>query len=334
MIKKEINKEKVIEMYNSGATMITIAKYFGFKSYGPVQKVLKKEGINLKLRIGSNSRSKSLNENYFDNINTPNKAYILGWIMSDGYVSKNKLVFGLKDLEILEFIKSEMESGHKISEIFVYDKRTDKTYQQYVLQICSKKISESLNKLGIHRAKSFTVDLPKIDKILYPHLIRGLFDGDGYIGEGKNSAGDLYPRFSLILSEKLYNSLTPTFNNLNIELKKPGIVAEKDGDLILNLRVYRKKVLRYFFNYIYGEGNVIKLNRKYDKFKHLLGDSDQDPINNLTIKKYSLTGELIDTYKSIRNAGKHSDIPHQTLYYNIVKKKIEEYKGFRWEVSQ
>ena len=60
MIKKEINKEKVIEMYNSGLTMITIAKYFGFKSYGPVQKVLKKEGINLKLRIGSNTKNRSL----------------------------------------------------------------------------------------------------------------------------------------------------------------------------------------------------------------------------------------------------------------------------------
>lgn len=332
MIKKEINKEKVIEMYNSGSTMITIAKYFGFKSYGPVQKVLKKEGINLKLRIGSNSRSKSLNENYFDNIDTPNKAYILGWIMSDGYVSKNKLIFGLKDLEILEFIKSEMESDHKISEVFKYDKRTNKTYQQHMLQICSKKISESLNKLGIQQSKSFTVDLPKIDTILYPHLIRGLFDGDGYVGEGKNSAGDLFPRFSLILSEKLYNSLTPIFNNLNIELKKPDIVAEKNGDLILKLRVYRKKDLRCFFNYIYGDGNVSKLNRKYNKFKELLGDSD--PINNLTIKKYSLTGELIDTYKSIRNAGKCSGIPHQTLYSNIVKKKIGEYKGFRWEVSQ
>jgi len=332
MIKKEINKEKVIEMYNSGLTMITIAKYFGFKSYGPVQKVLKKEGINLKLRIGSNTRSKSLNENYFDNIDTPNKAYILGWIMSDGYVSKNKLKFGLKDLEILEFIKSELDSGHKISEIFVYDKRTNKTYQQHTLQICSKKISESLNKLGIQQSKSFTVDLPKIDKILYPHLIRGLFDGDGYVGEGKNSAGDLFPRFSLILSEKLYNSLTPIFNNLNIELKKPDIVAEKNGDLILKLRVYRKKELRCFFNYIYGDGNVSKLNRKYDKFKELLGDSD--PINNLTIKKYSLTGELMDTYKSIRNAGKYSDIPFQTLYSNIIKNKKEEYKGFRWEVSQ
>lgn len=332
MDKKQINEEKVIEMYNNGSTMITIANYFNLKSYGPIQKVLKKEGINLKLRIGSNSRSKSLNEGYFDNINTPNKAYILGWIMSDGYVSKNKLVFGLKDLEILKFIKSEMESGHKISEVFKYDKRTDKTYQQHYLQICSKKISESLNKLGIYQSKSFTVDLPKIDKTLYPHLIRGLFDGDGYVGEGKNSFGDLYPRFSLILSEKLYNSLTPIFNNLGIELKKPDIVAEKNGDLILKLRVYRKKELRCFFNYIYGDGNVSKLNRKYDKFKKLLGDSD--PINNLTIKKYSLTGELMDTYKSIRNAGKNSGIPHQTLYLNIVKKNKKEYKGFRWEVLQ
>ena len=332
MIKKEINKEKVIEMFNQKHTLTEISNYFGYKSNGSIRKLLKNEGFNTSQMTGQKNRSKSLNENYFDNIDTPNKAYILGWIMSDGYVSKNKLVFGLKDLEILEFIKSETESGHKISEVFVHDKRTNKTYQQHILQITSKKMSESLNKLGIHQSKSFTVDLPKIDKILYPHLIRGLFDGDGYVGEGKNSAGDLYPRFSLILSEKLYNSLTPIFNDLNIELKKPDIVAEKNGDLILKLRVYRKKELRCFFNYIYEDGNVSKLNRKYDKFKKLLGDSD--PINNLTIKKYSLTGELMDTYKSIRIAGKHSDISFQTLYFNIVKKKIEEYKGFRWEVSQ
>lgn len=332
MIKKEINKEKVIEMFNQKHTLTEISNYFGYKSNGSIRKLLKNEGFNTSQMTGQKSRSTSLNENYFDNVDTPNKAYILGWIMSDGYVSKNKLVFGLKDLEILEFIKNETESGHKISEVFKYDKRTNKTYQQYVLQICSKKMSESLNKLGIHQSKSFTVNLPKIDKILHPHLIRGLFDGDGYVGEGKNSAGDSYPRFSLILSEKLYNNLIPIFNNLNIELKKPCIVAEQNGDLILKLRVYRKKDLRCFFNYIYGDGNVSKLNRKYNKFKELLGNSD--PISNLTIKKYTLTGELIDTYKSIRNAGKCSNIPYQTLYTNIVKKQIKEYGGFRWVISQ
>lgn len=332
MIKKEINKEEVINMFNQKHTLTDISNYFGYKSNKLISELLKNEGFNTSQMIGQKNRSKSLNENYFDNIDTPNKAYILGWIMSDGYVSKNKLVFGLKDLEILEFIKSEMNSGHKISEIFVYDKKTNKTYQQYKLQICSKKVSESLNKLGIYHAKSFTVDLPKINKSLYPHLIRGLFDGDGYVGEGKFNTGGLFPRFSLILSEKLYNSLTTIFNDLNLELKKPDIVAEKNGDFILKMRIYRKKELRYFFNYIYGEGDVIKLNRKYNKFKDLLGDSD--PINNLTIKKYLSTGELIDTYKSIRDAGKYSDIPHQTLYSNIVKKKIKDYKGFRWEVSQ
>lgn len=332
MIKKQIDKEKIIKMYENGDTLIKISNFFGFKSYGPISKILKNEGFNLTLRKGSNSRKKSLNENYFDNIDTPNKAYILGWIISDGYVNKNKLKFGLKDLEILEFIKNEMNSGHKISEVFIYDNRTKKTYTQYSLQICSKKISESLNKLGIHQSKSFTVGLPKMPENLYSHLIRGIFDGDGYIGEGKNSCGNLFPRFSLILSEKLYNSLTPIFNSLNINLKKPAIVAKKDDDIILELRVYRKKELRYFFNYIYGDGSVAKLNRKYDKFKKLLGNTD--PINNLTIKKYSLTGELIDTYKSIRKAGEHSNIPHQTLYSKLVKNKIKEYKGFRWEVFQ
>lgn len=332
MIKKVINKEKVIEMFNQKHTLTEISNYFGYKSNGSIRKLLKREGFNTSQMIGQKTRSKSLNENYFDNINTPNKAYILGWVMSDGYVNNYKLVFGLKDLEILEFIKSETKSEHKISEVFVYDKRTNKTYQQYVLQITSKKMSESLNKLGVHQSKSFTVDLPKIDNTLYPHLIRGIFDGDGYIGEGKNSAGNLFPRFSLILSENLYNSLIPIFNDLNIELKKPNIVAEKNGNLILKLRIYRKKELRYFFNYIYGSGDVSKLNRKFYKFKELLGDSD--PVNNLTIKKYLLTGELMGTYHSIRDAGKHSDIPYQTLYLNIVKKKKENYKGFKWEVSQ
>lgn len=332
MKKKEINKEKVIEMFNQKHTLTEISNYFGYKSNGRIRKLLKDESFNTSQMIGQKSRSLSLNENYFDNIDTPNKAYILGWVMSDGYVSKNKLVFGLKDLEILEFIKSEMNSSHKISEIFVSDKRTDKTYQQYKLQICSKKISESLNKLGIHQSKSFTVDLPKIDKILHPHLIRGLFDGDGYVGEGKFNTGGSFPRFSLIVSENLYKSLTPIFNNLNIVLKKPDIVAEKNGDLVLKLRVYRKKELRYFFNYIYGDGNVTKLNRKYNKFKELLGD--KDPLSNLTIKQYNLLGELINTHKSIRSAGKYNDIPYQTLYNNIIKKKIKEYKGFIWEVSK
>ena len=332
MIKKQLNNEKIIEMYNTGLSMITIANHFGFKSYGPIRKILINHGFNLTSRKGSNSRTKSLNENYFDKIDTPNKAYILGWIISDGYVTKNKLKFGIKDLEILEFIKSEMQSEHKISEIFKYDNRTKKTYQQYTLQICSKKISESLNKLNIWQAKSFTVDLPIIDKSLYSHLIRGIFDGDGYIGKRINNKGENFPRFSLIVSETLYNKLIPIFEELNIELLKPTLVSQKNNDKILKLLIYKKNDLRLFFNYIYGDGNVSKLNRKYNKFKEsLLGG---DPVGNFTITKFSLNGDLLDTYKSIRDAAKNNYIHHNTLYDNIINKNKIEYKGFIWKVTR
>lgn len=330
MGKKQINKEKIIELYNKGYTLIKIGNFFGFKSDGPIKKILKNEGFNLSLRKGSNSRRKSLNEDYFNVIDTPNKAYVLGWVISDGYVTKNKLVFGLKDLEILEFIKKELDSNHKISESLFYDKRTKKTYKQYRLQICSKKISESLNKLGLFQSKSFTVGLPVISKDLYSHLIRGIFDGDGYIGKGKNGVNNIYPRFSLIASQNLYDSLIPIFNSLKIVLKKPSLVAEKNGDSILKILIYRKKDLRIFFNYIYGDGNVPKLERKYNKFKESLGDTDP---TNFVIKKFDLNDNLIETHFSLRSVLKTTNIKLSEVYNNIVKKEIKEYSGFKWEVT-
>lgn len=269
MNKKQVNKKEILKMYNNGSTMKTIANHFGFKSYGPVRTVLLNEGINLKLRIGSNSRTNSVDETFFDKIDTPDKAYMLGWIISDGYVNKYKLTFCLKDLEILEKFKVIIKSEHKISESNYYDKRTNKSYKRYMLQITSKKLVESLQKLGIHQAKSFTVDLPNIPSNLYKHLIRGIFDGDGYIGVSLGETGNIIPRFSMIVSEKLYNKLEPIFNELEITFMRPEIIAQEDNNRILKIRVYRKDELSKFFNYIYGDGNVTKLERKYDKFKLL-----------------------------------------------------------------
>jgi len=266
---KQVNKEEILKLYNDGLSMMKIAKHFGFKSYGPIRTVLRKEGINLKLRIGSNSRVKNIDETFFDSIDTPDKAYILGWIISDGYVNKYKLTFCIKDLEILKKIKSIMNSDHKITDYTYYDKRTNKYYQRYSLQITSKKIVNSLTNLGVHQSKSFTVDLPDIQEHLHQHLIRGIFDGDGYIGVGVRKTGNLIARFSMIVSEKLYNKLEPIFSNLGITFMKPLVVAEKNNEKVLKIRVYRNSELLKFFNYIYGDGNVTKLERKYDKFRLL-----------------------------------------------------------------
>lgn len=331
MNRKQVNIKKICKLYHEGMSLINIAKECGFKSYPPIAKILKENNIPIKKRGSGNSRLHNLDETFFNVIDTPDKAYILGWVISDGYVNKYKLKFGLKDLDILNEIKKIMKSEHKISEVLTFDKRTKKTYKQYSLQITSKKIIDSLNKLGIYQAKSFTVDLPIIPKELYSHLIRGIFDGDGYVGIRTNNNGDTFPRFSMIVSEKLYNKLEPIFIEINVNFMKPELISEKNGDRILKILIYQKKELRLLFDYMYGTSDVTKLTRKYEKFKESL--DGEDPVGNTKINKLTSDGKLIKGYKSARNAAKDNNISYRAFYYHIVEKSEKEYCGFRWEIS-
>ena len=269
-IKTNEDKLKVIELYNNGYTLCDIAKEFNLKSYSSIRLILLKNGINLKTRIGCNTRSKKINEKYFNIIDTPEKAYILGWIISDGYVNKYKLSFCIKDLEILLKIKKELNSEHKITQSCYYDKRTEKEYDSYYLQIISKKIVLSLNKLGIYQRKSFNSDLPNIESKLYPDLIRGIFDGDGYIGVEKRNNKKIL-RFSIIVSELLYNKLEPIFNENNMFFKKPELISNNIEGKILKILIYKKNELYNFYKYIYYDG-CMKLDRKYEKFKEVFID--------------------------------------------------------------
>ena len=49
--------------------------------------------------------------NFFETIDSKEKAYILGWIASDGYVDKQHIEITLhkKDIEVLEYIKNTLD---------------------------------------------------------------------------------------------------------------------------------------------------------------------------------------------------------------------------------
>lgn len=125
------------------------------------------------------------NSHYFDEINTPNKAYVLGLIYADGcnYIKKHQMIIGLqeRDKYILELIKEDMEYEGPIlySPIRENDKRTMGTS---TLQICDKQISRQLEEKGVTQAKTFKIKFPEfISSDLIRHFVRGYFDGDGSI---------------------------------------------------------------------------------------------------------------------------------------------------------
>ena len=54
-----------------------------------------------------------------------------------------------------------------------------------VSYLCGQTLVTDLNNLGVYHDKSKTATYPAIDPAgLEGHLVRGIWDGDGYIGRG------------------------------------------------------------------------------------------------------------------------------------------------------
>jgi hypothetical protein len=117
----------------------------------------------------------NFNIDYFESIDTEDKAYFLGFIVADGCVSDstNNITITQKETDILyEFKKYTNSEGN----VF-----TSKTRNISSFGLSSAKTKSDLGKLGIHSNKTMVVKYPNIPERLQNHFMRGVFDGDGCI---------------------------------------------------------------------------------------------------------------------------------------------------------
>ncbi|WP_421021935.1 hypothetical protein, partial [Klebsiella pneumoniae] len=78
-----------------------------------------------------------------------------------------------EDKYILDKLNQELNGTGKIYE--------PKKRNEASLAYSSKELFDDLGKYGIVPNKTFSAYVPAIDKELMPHLIRGIFDGDGTV---------------------------------------------------------------------------------------------------------------------------------------------------------
>ena len=142
--------------------------------------------------LGQFCREYQIDENFFEIINTEEKAYILGFFYADGANCElNGELIGIsftqleQDVDILEKIKTAMKADYNFYSCV--QKTNGKV--KYKFSINSKKLSERLSELGASPRKSLTLKFPNKDifksEDLIRHFIRGYFDGDGCIWDGK-----------------------------------------------------------------------------------------------------------------------------------------------------
>lgn len=252
--------QKIKKLYESGYSLAELGRLYNYDSV-TIKRHLLKENVIIRTRaqqnvISNSKRAKKVNNEYFSNIDTVNKAWILGFMMADGNVSKskNEIRFNLSsvDREILEKIKLEIEIEREIS-----DSITGNGFSFSYLSWTSQQQKKDLAKFGIVPNKTYTkMHLPKLNDNFVLAFILGYFDGDGNF-----SVKDNYCRFRICGHD---NTILQEIATFLFKKYKVSYSLNKDKKDLWELSIstkYAIKILNDMYNL-----NSIHLKRKYDKF--------------------------------------------------------------------
>jgi hypothetical protein len=137
-------------------------------SYYKALKYYKKNGLALE---GSGGKNRTVERNFFD-FNAPKWQYWIGYIAADGNVAKNcnNISITSKDIDHLNKYAKELDCPFYIKN------------GKSIAQFANKSSKEYLVQLGITPNKSKTL---KFLGDFTSHFVRGVFDGDGSVSNGR-----------------------------------------------------------------------------------------------------------------------------------------------------
>src|SRR5271157_2927622 len=128
-----------------------------------------------------------LDRSFFRTIDTPEKAYILGFIAADGCIHQNgkslSIAITESDVDHLYAIRDAIGCNNEIHAKAKRSSGYSGGRPLVVLNLCGVELVRDLAALGILPNKVSHLCFPSIPSHLESHLARGLYDGDGHIND-------------------------------------------------------------------------------------------------------------------------------------------------------
>lgn len=258
----------VVEMYYNGYTTDQIAQKYNCV-HEVVCKILHRCGVQMR-PASDRVRKYSFNEHYFDDIDTPNKAYILGLLYADGcnHAKNNGITLKLqeRDKEVLEKINIELQNEKPLFFINL-NMHNDKWQNAYEISLFSKHFANTLANKGVVPNKSFKLTFPTwLNVEFYSHFIRGYIDGDGCISKDVHRAG-VYITGTKSFCESLANIFENMLGITSYHINIPCMAKENNTNTrVIQINAFddAKKLL----DWVYADANLY-LQRKYDIYKSI-----------------------------------------------------------------
>lgn len=228
------------------------------------------------------------NKDYFNEIDTAEKAYWLGFLYADGCITRFYKGEKLKSMSLELTLKDE-DCGHLIKfnnalegNVPIQHRIIAEKYKADRIVINSTKMCRDLIKLGCTPTKSLTLEFPNNDivpSIFINDFIRGYFDGDGGVsyteGEYFNSARNktykqYHYRCYFCGNEQFLKELKKVLNFNNI---KTSELKKDNRSQAVNIYIYGDENIENLKKYLYTD-NCVNLSRKFDKFFFISQDKN------------------------------------------------------------
>lgn len=239
----------VIQRYLDGESCQVIADDFGV-SFKSISLILEKHNIPRNNRY----HNLGLDENYFENIDSYDKAYFLGFMLTDGSVALKENIIRLtltaRDEEILQVFKEKTGNSNNLS------LRKDEKHNELTFHLRSSKWKKDLAQYHVVPQKTYSCDMPMLSENMMPHLIRGMIDGDGWISYKS-------PAIGFCGNEKVVTHLR---DFLVEKLDVYNVKILQTQEHLWQITWSSKKDISIIGNYIYKDKQDCFLKRKYNNF--------------------------------------------------------------------
>lgn len=246
-------EDSILKKYYPQNGFEEVQKYLPNRNKGAIQSRASKLGVKFL----------SYDKTYFDIIDNPTKAYWLGFLYADGYVTTSNrwgVELSIDDYNHIKKLVDELKYNGNIR----IRKRNNITTCS--IQINNSHMHNVLVKNGVVMNKTDKVLFPNetiLQKNLVSHFIRGFFDGDGSVSYSNRTNEVNF----VCKSNSFISSLLEELKNNNIHFTY--YINKRDN--LPTIRVYKTNEIKKFYKYLYKnstENN--RLERKFLKMENLL----------------------------------------------------------------
>jgi hypothetical protein len=193
---------EMIRLYEKGWSTGDIAKIAGYKTPKSIGDKLKAAGITLRTSKETKIGKKDYPENLFEIIDSEWKAYFLGLLLTDGWVTNDRTVgYSSIDLDAAEFISNctgkSIQTVQRPTTCIGPTGNTINQSTEYRICLSSTKIVDDLKRLSVVHNKTHILSGPTLtseEMRFLKYIVQGIIDGDGTLGFPSNKPSSMYFR--------------------------------------------------------------------------------------------------------------------------------------------